>query len=307
MGDRLSVREGESATINCSADAFPAVISYTLTNNGATLPLATDNSHTIDSTRMQDAGIYTCTATNDVNTSVLNINLEVGSTPGQVSNIMVDDKEDDITISWDAALENGVAILHYIIVLKYEEIEKELNTTGEATSITLTNEELHKLFSKGGEIMLTITITALNGIGKGDPFSVQETIKVEFVPGQVSNIKVTPEGDDSIISWDPAEDYGDKIIRYNIVIRYNGLEKKLSTDGPTTNITVTNEDLREFFSKDGELMVTITITAENGIGEGEPFEEPGTLQLSQNSGARSKLPHLLLSTLLVIFAYLIVF
>ena len=204
--DDLSVREGGSATINCSAVAVPADISYTLTNNGANLTLGADNSHTIDPARTQDAGIYTCTATNDVGTSVFNIALKVGP-----------------------------------------------------------------------------------------------------IPGQVSNIRNRTEGDDIIISWDPAEDYGEEIIRYNIVISYNGLEKNLSTDGPTTSITVAKEDLREYFSKDGEVKVTITITAENEIGKGKPVMESATLQLTQSSGARSKLPNLLLSTLLVIFAYLIVF
>ena len=212
MGDRLSVREGESATINCGATAFPPEINYTLTNSGTPITLAADNSHTIESTMMEDAGTYTCTATNEVDTSELNVILEVGSPPGQVSNIMVDDNEDDITISWD-----------------------------------------------------------------------------------------------------PAEDYGEGISRYNIVLSYDGIEKELSVDGSTTSTTVTKEKLRELFSKSGDVMVTLTITAENNFGEGEPATETAALQLPQDnglpqdSGALPELSHLLLSTLLVIFAYLIVF
>ena len=275
MDNRLSVREGESATINCSTIAFPDNITYTLTNNGTPITLAADNSYTIDPTRMQDAGIYTCTATNDVGTSVLNITLEVRSLPGQVSNIMVDDNVGNITLSWGAAEENGAEIIGYNIVINYKEIEKEFGSDGPATSITVTNEELVDLFSKGGEKIFnfTIIITAVNGIGEGEAVTEHETIKVECVPGQVSNIVVDDSDDNITILWDAAEENGAEITAYNIVIKYKEVENEFSSDGPATSITVTNEELRDLFSKGGEKMLTIIIKAVNGIGEGEAVTE----------------------------------
>ena len=62
----LSLSDGESGVTDCSFISFPSLINTTLSREGTSIPLDVDNTHTIPSATDQDAGVYICTATNEV-------------------------------------------------------------------------------------------------------------------------------------------------------------------------------------------------------------------------------------------------
>ena len=176
-GETVSLREGQSTTINCAAVGFPPVTSITLSRDGAAIELDSDNSYVISNVMVKDAGLYTCTATNELGSTTLNTTVEVGQVPGQVGNVRVDvamDK-DKVIISWDAAADNRAKIVRYEIIVRYNNMEIKKNVLG--TQLILTEAEL-SISKEGEEISISITVTAVNGVGEGEPVTYDTTIRL---------------------------------------------------------------------------------------------------------------------------------
>ena len=184
----LSVSDGESGTINCSSTGVPDLINTTLSRDGDSIPLD-DNTFTIPSASSQDAGIYTCTATNEVGSTTLTVDVQVGFTPGTVSDIRLDVDDNKLTISWNAADGRGVRVTHYDIVIEYEDEMIEATVLSPSLMYTVMRDTLG-IPKEGKEIMIKISITAVNDIGRGESASHDTTAK--FGPIMSSSLSTLP-------------------------------------------------------------------------------------------------------------------
>ena len=172
------MREGATFTIDCSATAFPAVSNITLTKDGDTIEFDSENMITITGAESQDAGTYLCTAVNELGPSTLTTVVEIGRLPGVVSNIQVDTTDNKrVMITWEAAANNGAAITHYEVEITYKEESFAADVSMMMTSISLTREDLG-IPQDGGDIALSISVTAVNGIGRG--LTTTENTTAEF-------------------------------------------------------------------------------------------------------------------------------
>ena len=190
------IPEGSNGVIDCSTVAFPDTTSTMLTRGGSALELDGDNTHTISNATLQDVGVYTCTATNEVGTSRLDVTLQVGrlqvgSLPGLVSNIKFEKfNTNEFTFSWDAADGNGADVRSYDIVIAYgdKEVEYMVNTTSQssATTISLANVKLGE-DDKEEKVVLRITVTAVNGVGRGESTTENFTVTL----GKSSSLRST--------------------------------------------------------------------------------------------------------------------
>ena len=164
------IQEERSGVIDCSTVAFPNVNSTTLTRGGAALELDGNNMHTISNAMLQDVGVYTCTATNEIGTSTLDVSVQVGRLPEVVSNIKFEKfNTNEFTFTWDAADGNGADVLSYDIVIAYGDKEEEYEvfvTDQSATTVSLNDVKLGE-DDKDEEVVLRITVTAVNGVGRG--------------------------------------------------------------------------------------------------------------------------------------------
>ena len=169
------IQEGNNGVINCSTVAFPDVNSTTLTREGAALELDGNNMHTISNAMLQDVGVYTCTATNEIGTSMLDVTVQVGRLPGLVSNIKVKFDIKELTIMWDAADGNGADVLRYEILIAYGDKEEAFITDQSAMTISLADVKLG-VDDKEEKVDLRITVTAINGVGRGESTSDNFTV-----------------------------------------------------------------------------------------------------------------------------------
>jgi hypothetical protein len=117
---------------------------------------------------------------------MLIVDVQVGSVPGTVSNIRLGKDDDNkLTILWDAADDNGVRITGYEIVIEYA--EETITATVSAPSFDVTRDKLG-IPKEGKDIMIKITITAVNEIGRGDPVSLDTTATFGRVSSSLSTL-----------------------------------------------------------------------------------------------------------------------
>ena len=175
----MSVRRGEQIIINCAATAYPPIDNITLTMGTQTLDLD-ENVFKIDSAEDGSAGDYVCTAVNEIGSRNVTITVEVGDVPDKVTDIdiKVENGDDSLEVKWVAGSDNGASIQNYIVEIKYEG-ENIMRTVTE-TMLRLTREDL-KVPDTGDELTITVTITAVNGIGPGEPTSAMSNVKFEDI------------------------------------------------------------------------------------------------------------------------------
>ena len=184
IGNRatVSVRRGDRIIINCAATAYPPLTpdNITLTMGTQTLALDGNSVFIIESAVVGSAGDYVCTAVNEIDTRSATITVEVGDVPDKVTNIdiKVENEDDSLEVKWVAGSDNGASIQNYIVEIKYEG-ENIMRTVTE-TMLRLTREEL-KVEDDGAKLTLTVTITAVNGIGSGEPTSAMSSIEFEEI------------------------------------------------------------------------------------------------------------------------------
>ena len=188
----LALSVGESGIIDCSSTSFPPLINTTLSRGDDMIALDADNTSTISSATTQDAAEYTCTAMNEIGTTTLVVDVQVGSAPGIVSNIELNEEEDGskVTITWDAADDNGVDITSYTIVIEYQEKTITGMVTPPNLSFTVRRDDLD-IPKEGREVLLKITITAVNEIGEGEPASHDTTAKFGAISS--SSLSMLPQ------------------------------------------------------------------------------------------------------------------
>lgn len=177
----MSVRVGDRIIINCAATAYPPIGADNITLTMGTQKLDLDgNVFEIDSAEDRSAGDYVCTAVNEIGNRSVTITVEVGDVPDEVTDIdiKVESEDDSLEVKWVAGSDNGASIQNYIVEIKYE--AENITRTVTETMLRLTREEL-KVLDIGGEFMLTVTITAVNGIGPGEPRSAMSSVKFENI------------------------------------------------------------------------------------------------------------------------------
>ena len=182
--NELAVKLGDNLTINCTVSAdFP--VSVSLTKDGSPLLLDAHDVYSVANASSEDAGEYECRASFDNGTDSVSekVAVQVGDVPGEVSNIMAKtegtDAEDELlVIEWDAADNNGVTITNYEIVIEYDEKTVFDDYYVLEPSITIARKDLDiPDIDDGGEFVLTISVSAVNGIGKGNTEMVKDTVK----------------------------------------------------------------------------------------------------------------------------------
>jgi hypothetical protein len=184
----LPLSVGQRGVINCSSISVTNVTSTALTRGGNSIPLGADVTFTIPNASSQDIGMYTCTATNQRGTAMLIVDVQVGSVPGTVSNIRLDKNDDNkLTISWDAADNMGVRITGYEIVIEYEGKIITATVSPPSLSYDVTRDKLG-IPKEGKDIMIKITITAVNEIGRGAPVSHDTTATFGRVSSSLSTL-----------------------------------------------------------------------------------------------------------------------
>ena len=184
----LPLSVGQRGVINCSSISVTNVTSTTLTRGSTSIPLEPDITFTIPSASSQDVGMYTCTATNQRGTAMLIVDVQVGSVPGTVSNIRLDKNDGNkLTILWDAADIMGVRITGYEIVIEYAEKTIMATVSPPSLSYDVTRDKLG-IPKEGKDIMIKITITAVNEIGRGDPVSLDTTATFGSVSSSLSTL-----------------------------------------------------------------------------------------------------------------------
>ena len=137
--------------------------------------------YTITNATGEDAGDYVCSAMNAVGPATLTTVVEVGAVPGTVSNIeaqVSNDDDDVIVIQWDAASENGVDITQYNVVVQYK--EKVVENVTMTTSVSVTREELD-IPKEEVEVVLSVSVTAVNGIGEGQEVKKEITVMLPAI------------------------------------------------------------------------------------------------------------------------------
>ena len=178
--ERISVKQGGEIEIDCSATAYPAIQSITLTTgDDQLLALDSNFTHIISDAKPSDANTYECTATNELGLTTRTVVIEVGELPGTVSDITAKANSDGgVTVEWVAAKGNGAEIVRYTIVIEYGERQITRMVDGTETMLTVTRQDLG-VDGDGAELLLTIRITAENGIGEGEEIAAMAPVKVE--------------------------------------------------------------------------------------------------------------------------------
>ena len=166
---------GNELKVNCTVSAdFPVNVSLSKDDNP--LILDADYVYTVHNATNVDAGKYTCFADYGRGGSGTIIRVEVGDVPGTVSNItIVEVGNGELVIEWNAADSNGVTITNYEVVFANNEREILAKNVSE-TTITVTQEDLN------GHFFFTTSVSAINGIGKGETVTVFASTSSSFRP-----------------------------------------------------------------------------------------------------------------------------
>ena len=179
----LAVGVDEQLVIDCTESAYPAV-DPTLTRNGGPLVLNSDSQYIVQEAGVGDAGVYECTASNIYGTVKRTITVQVGGLPGKVSDIEIKFAgSGGVMVEWQPADDNGVEITEYIIIISYDGSDgnREERVDGTMTVITLTRDDLPGIPDSGAMLNVTVTITAVNRLGQGEPVTKTAPVKVEGV------------------------------------------------------------------------------------------------------------------------------
>ena len=177
----LPVGMGEQLVIDCTETANPEV-DPTLTRNGGPLMFSSGSQYIVQEAGIGDAGVYECTASNEHGTAIRTITVQVGSLPGKVSDIEIkSDGSGGVTVEWQPANDNGVEITKYNITFSYDGSGGNRNKSvgGTMTMTTLTRDDLPGFPDSGVTLDVTVTITAVNGLGEGESVTNTAPVKVE--------------------------------------------------------------------------------------------------------------------------------
>ena len=133
-----------------------------------------------------------------------------------------------------------------------------------------------------------------------DTTSVAVLVEVGNVPGTVGGIKIDDSVEDIItIQWDAAESNGAEILRYEVLIEYDGITP-IKRNATETIVVITREELN--IPKEGaEIELVVSVTAVNGIGSGQTTTRNKTAKFDAItiSSSQSRVAEVLFSVLLM--------
>ncbi|QSB04496.1 fibronectin type III domain-containing protein [Natronoglycomyces albus] len=178
---------------------------------------------------------------------------EIGP-PGEVGSLVANGGNGEVTLSWEAAPNNGSALTKYEIEGNGE--TREVAPGQRVVDISdLTNGETYEF-----------TVTAFNGEGSGPPVSTGPVMPSDEVPGAVSSVDatVTPGGGVDL-SWPEADDQGNPISHYTI--------EEVNTDGDRRSVGQANGTSTSIAPEDlsvGEPVAFQVTTVANSGSASEP-------------------------------------
>ena len=177
----LTIELNTPLVIDCRVAAYP-VAQPTLTKDGESLVLNSESKYTISQAQVRHAGLYTCMATNEHGTMSRRISVQVGGVPSEVRNIEVTSTRDGgVMVEWQPANSNGVMITEYIVKISYDEVEIDRAVDSTVTMVVVTRQELQEVPDTGAELDISVTITAVNGLGQGNAVMETTPVKIEAI------------------------------------------------------------------------------------------------------------------------------
>jgi hypothetical protein len=267
-GTEFTVMAGETLNVTITVDGWPepsltwtrgeAPVSLTLSGSGLSLP----------SVSLDDAGVYTLTATNVMSSDTGNFTVVVRSPP-------VFEVGDEARVSVTVGAK---------VVINCAADAVPLISPGDIT-LTLNGQELeldsnsvHTIDSAQSSDAGDYVCTATNEIATE---SVTITVEIGDVPDEVSDIEVVNDNEEVTVKWDAGKDNGADILGYTVEVRYRA-ETMMQTVTETT-LTLTREELG-VSDEGGTFQLMVTVIAVNGIGSSEPASKTSTVTFEQTRG-----------------------
>ncbi|WP_199042744.1 fibronectin type III domain-containing protein, partial [Glycomyces salinus] len=179
---------------------------------------------------------------------------EIGP-PGAVTNLVGAAGDGKVTLSWDAAPNNGSALTKYVI-----------EGAGDSWEISPSQRVLEIGDLDNGE-SYNFTVTAHNSEGAGDTATSPSVVPSADVPGVVENVEATANPDGTVeVAWDEADGEGNDVTGYRV--------EAVSGEGDRT--VVGQADGTELVTADGDLNYGVhysfSVTTLAGDAAAEPSE-----------------------------------